>query len=88
MKPTQAIMVDTLTSKKHKTMYFVRFVESLDGQDSSHIMVMNEHIFLSQQYNHQFVFVEWDLDKERLSIYSEYQGTRTKVHELVFTLNA
>ncbi len=87
LKPTQRVNTDTLISRKQKKIYFVRFVESLEEQGPSHIMIMNEQIFLPEKYNHQFVFVEWDIERERLTIYSEYKGIRTMIENLEFKLN-
>jgi hypothetical protein len=50
-------------------------------------MIMNEQIFLPEKYNHQFVFVKWDIERERLTISSEYKGVRTMIQELRFKLN-
>lgn len=87
LNPMRRVTTDTLVSRKQKKIYFVRFVESLEEQGSSHIMIMNELIFLPEKYNHQFVFVEWDIERERITISSEYEGVSTVIEELTFKLN-
>jgi len=87
LNPTKTINTDILVSRKKKKIYFVRFVESFDGQGSSHITIMNEEVFLPEKYNHQFVFVEWNLEQESLSIFSEHQGTITLIDERIFKVN-
>lgn len=77
-----------LKTRKKKKIYFIRFVESLESQASAHIMIMNEPVNLPEQYTHQFVFVEWDIELDRLSIFSEYQGTASMVKQLNFKLSS
>ena len=87
LEPQRLVNTEALGSRKQKKIYFVRFVESLETQDVSSITIMNERILLPERYNHQFVFVEWDIESERLTLYSEYQGTRTLITDLPFKLN-
>jgi len=42
---------------------------------------------IPEQYNHQFVFAEWDIDKEQLAIYSEFQRAGTLIMKQKFYLN-
>ena len=79
--------VTTLRTRKHKKIYFVRFVESPEDKHSAHINIMNEAVLLPEKYTHQFVFVEWDLHRERLVVYSELHGVRTRIHEIPFKIN-
>jgi hypothetical protein len=79
--------VDTLRTRKEKKIYFIRFVESPDSDHSAQIIVMNETVLLPERYNHQFVFVEWDLQREQLTLYSEHQGILTRVHQIPFKIN-
>jgi hypothetical protein len=41
----------------------------------------------SPQYNHQFVFVKWDIEKAQLFVYSEFKKTATLIMERNFNLN-
>jgi len=41
---------------------------------------MNEADFMPDACIHQFVFATWDLEEEKLSIVSEYEGTCTLNH--------
>jgi len=79
--------VPTLKTRKHKKIYFVRFVESPEGKESAQINIMNETVLLPEQYTHQFVFVEWDLYREHLSIYSEQRRIYTCIHKISFKIN-
>lgn len=78
---------DELKTRKRKKIYFIRFVETIEPKAPSQIIVMNEAVILPEQYNHQFVFVEWDLELQRLSIFSEFQGTITLIKQMTFKLN-
>ncbi len=83
----QSIRTDVLESKKHKKIYFTRFVESFETHAPGHITVMNEAITLPEKYTHQFVFVEWDLGKEQVNIYSEFEKVITHIRSVRFRLN-
>lgn len=87
LTPSQSNAGDGLGFRKHKKIYFVRFVESDETEHSSHIVIMNEVVNLPERYNHQFVFAEWNLETECLSIYSEYLGTKTLIHKTGFKIN-
>lgn len=78
---------DRLNSTKGKKICFIRFVESHEFQMPAHIVIQNEIINIPESYTHQFVFVEWDLEKELLSIYSEYEQTATLIEQIGFQLN-
>ena len=78
---------DTLKTRKHKNIYFVRFVESPEGKDSAQIHIMNDTVLLPEQYNHQFVFVDWNLYHQNLSVYSEHNNIRTLIHRIPFKIN-
>jgi len=80
-------VVATLKTRKHKKIYFVRFVESPEGKQSAQVNVMNDTILLPEQYTHQFVFIEWDLYQEHLIVYSEQRGVRTRIHKTSFKIN-
>ena len=83
----QTLNTDILESVKGKKVYFIRFVESYEHVGGAHIIVLNEIVPMPEQYNHQFVFAEWDLEKELLNIYSEYQKVSTLVHQVKFSIN-
>ncbi|MHC4133270.1 MAG: hypothetical protein ACYSR3_14990 [Planctomycetota bacterium] len=83
----QTIEADKLISIEGKKIYFIRFVQSLEKGTKAFIRILNEIIFLPEQYNHQFVFVEWNIEKEHLSIYSEYKKAVTLILERNFILN-
>ena len=83
----QKIEIDKLLSMKEKKIYFVRFVQSAEKGVKAFINILNESILLPEQYNHQFVFAEWDIEKEQLLIYSEYQKAVTLIMQRKFNLN-
>jgi hypothetical protein len=83
----QRITTDRLETIKGKKVYFIRFVESRERGRKSMIIILNEIIYLPEKYNHQFVFVEWDIEKERLLIYSEYKQEITLIYQTKFRLN-
>jgi hypothetical protein len=83
----QQIEIDKLMSAKNKRIYFVRFVDSPEKGTTAFMDILNESIPLPEQYNHQFVFVEWDVGKEKLLIYSEYKKAVTLIMERTFNLN-
>jgi len=87
IEPTQIIETDKLLSAKDNKVYFIRFVESADKGAKAWIKILNETVLLPTQYNHQFVFAEWDIEKEHLLIYSEYKKAVTLIMEHPFTLN-
>lgn len=77
---------DRLVSSKKKKIYFIRFVESRETRVPPHITILNQSIRLPEKYAHQFVFVEWDLEREHLLISSEYEQKLTLIKRLPFTL--
>jgi hypothetical protein len=81
------IDTDTLLSIKGKKIFFIRFVQSAEKGTKAFINILNEVIFLPEQYNHQFVFVEWYIEKEQLFIYSEYKKAVTLIMAYQFNLN-
>jgi len=83
----QPIEHECLSSVQNKKIYFIRFVESLDKSKEAFITVLNAPVPISERYNHQFVFVEWDIEKESLRIYSEYKKVVTLISEMKFSLN-
>lgn len=83
----QVINTETLSTVKGKKAYFIRFVESSEAMGGAYIIVMNETVAIPESYTHQFVFAEWDLEKELLNIYSEYQKVSTLIHQVKFCLN-
>ena len=76
-----------MLSVKSNKAYFIRFVESADNGGKAWIKILNETVLVPQQYCHQFVFTEWDIEKEQLLIYSEYKKIVTQIMERPFTLN-
>lgn len=84
---SEAVTTDTLLTTKNRKVCFIRFVESLDQDNRACIVILNETIRLPITYAHQFVFVEWNLEEERLSIFSEYKGIITLIMQVDFKLN-
>jgi predicted transcriptional regulator len=66
----QDIETDNLKSTAGKKIYFIRFVQSTEKGKNAYTTILNEEVSLPEQYNHQFVFAEWNIDKEQLAIYS------------------
>lgn len=87
LEPSRQIVTDRLKTTKGKKIYFIRFVESFEQKAPGQITIMNEVITLPEKYTHQFVFVEWDLFKEQLSIYSEFKKVITFIKRVRFRLN-
>ena len=83
----QQIVTDELKSLKGKNIYFIRFVEAFENSGKAQCIVLNELVSLPEKYSHQFVFIEWELDKEQLNIYSEYQKVITLIRQLKFRIN-
>ncbi len=76
-----------LKSIENKKIYFIRFVENRDARRNSFITVLNEKVIVPEQYDHQFVFVECDIEKSKLNIFSEYQKNIRQIHQIKFKLN-
>lgn len=87
LEKNQITITDKLQSKKNKKIYFIRFVESIEQGRKTSITILNETVILPEKYNHQFVFVEWNIEKEQLSIYSEYRKIITLIKQIKFRLN-
>ncbi len=87
LEKNQVIVTDQLLSKKNKKICFIRFVESCDEAKKATIIILNALIALPEKYNHQFVFVEWDIEKELLLIYSEFEKQITLIKQIRFRLN-
>lgn len=87
LKEGQTPQADKLASTRGRKIYFIRFVESHEFRMPAHIVILNEVITVPEQYTHQFVFVEWDIEKELLSIYSEYEKNATLIQQIKFRLN-
>lgn len=81
------ILTERLLTAKNKKVYFVRFVESFDQDNKAFIVILNETIRIPEKYTHQFVFVEWDLGKELLNIFSEYKLKVKLIMQVDFKLN-
>lgn len=77
---------DRLTTTKKKKIFFIRFVESFETKVPPHVTILNQSIRLPEKYSHQFVFVEWNLEKERLVISSEYEQKLLLIKYIPFTL--
>jgi hypothetical protein len=84
IRSNKQIITDSLLTRKNKKIYFVRFVESIDND--AVISVMNEMVHLSDKFIHQFVFGEWNLENERLSIYSEFDKKVSLIDKVVFKI--
>lgn len=76
-----------LKSVENKKIYFIRFVENKDAGRNSFITILNEKVIIPEQYDHQFVFVECDIEMSRLNIYSEYQKNIKQIYQTRFKLN-
>lgn len=87
IEPGQEIETEKLLSVKNKRIFFIRFVESPAKEKYAYINILNEYIALPEKYNHQFVFVEWNVEKEKLYIFSEFKKTITLIMERTFHLN-
>jgi hypothetical protein len=83
----QDIETNKLISTVGKKIYFIRFAQSTEKGKDAYITILNEKVSLPEQYNHQFVFAEWDIDKEQLAIYSEFQRAGTLIMKQKFYLN-
>ena len=83
----QDIETNKLISTVGKKIYFIRFAQSIEKGKDAYITILNEKVSLPEQYNHQFVFAEWDIDKEQLAIYSEFQRAGTLIMKQKFYLN-
>lgn len=87
LEKNQQVITDKLGTRKNKKIYFIRFVESIEPNTTAHITILNEIVTLPEKYNHQFVFVEWDIEQEQLLIYSEYKKVITLIKQVKFRLN-
>jgi len=87
LEKNQNIITHKLQSKKNKKIYFIRFIESIEDKGKASIVILNETVYLPEKYNHQFVFVEWNIEKEQLLIYSEYRKNITLIKQTRFRLN-
>ncbi len=87
LERNQEIIADRLITTKGKKIYFIRFLESPNRDDKASAIILNERICLPEKYNHQFVFVEWDIEKELLLFYSEFEKQITLIHQIQFRLN-
>ncbi|MCJ7693036.1 MAG: hypothetical protein MUO22_06435 [Sedimentisphaerales bacterium] len=83
----QKIEADKLLSIENKKIFFIRFVQSTEKGKNAFITILNEKIPLPEQYNHQFVFAEWNIEKEQLLIYSEFKKDATLIMVRKFNLN-
>lgn len=81
------VNIDSLQTRKDKKLYFIRFVESIEQHGTAHVTIMNETIYLPEQYTHQFIFTEWNIETETLSLYSEYKKSKTLIQRIPFKLN-
>jgi len=87
IEPEQQIETKELSSAKNKKVYFIRFVESADKGGQAWIKILNETVLLPPQYCHQFIFAEWNIEKEQLLIYSEFNRSVALIMERAFSLN-
>lgn len=81
------LKVNKLITVKNRKIYFIRFARSNEFKQPAYIDILNEKVQIPEQYTHQFVFVEWNLEKEVLSIYSEYEQSITLIKQINFKLN-
>ena len=85
---SQTTFSDQLATRRNKKIAFVRFVGPTLDEPKDHITIMNEAVYLPEQYSHQFVFAIWDLQHEDLTITSEYEGRTHQVKRIPFRINA
>lgn len=83
----QKIETDRLLTIANKKIFFIRFVHSTEKEKNAYITILNENVALPEQYNHQFVFAEWNIHKEQLYIYSEFKKDATLIMKRKFKLN-
>lgn len=88
LERNQEIITDRLITTKGKKIYFIRFLESPNKDQKASTIILNERVYLLEKYNHQFVFVEWHLEKERLLFYSEFEKQITLINQVQFRLNS
>src|SRR3989344_2763981 len=79
---SQSVNCANLETVRGKKIYFIRFVESFERTKKAHVTILNETVRIPEKFAHQFVFVEWNLEEEWLSIYSEYQGVSTLIEKI------
>src|SRR3989338_5393196 len=84
---SQSVNCANLETVRGKKIYFIRFVESFERTKKAHVTILNETVRIPEKFAHQFVFVEWNLEEEWLSIYSEYQGVSTLIEKIKFRPN-
>lgn len=77
----------TLNTIENKKIYFIRFVENRDTKNNSFIIILNEKVIVPEQYDHQFVLVECDIEKNKLNIFSEFEKKITQIHQTEFKIN-
>lgn len=71
---------DTLVRTRGKRLCFIRFVEpwkSANGEVG--IVILDRFVSLPAAYLNQYVFVVFELERARVVVYSEYEGTRTEI---------
>jgi len=74
------------TTKKARQIYFVRKV--IEVKEQGYIDILNEHVTLPEEYINQFVFAEWDLERQLLKIQYENDKRLTLIKELDFKINS
>lgn len=87
LREKQLPITDQLVSTQGKKIYFIRFVETYEQKTSAYINILNEPIVIPEKYSYQFVFVEWNLEEELLSVYSEYEQNITLIQQIKFKIN-
>lgn len=69
-------------------IYFIRQVkEDKEQTGKPFIDVLNEKVFLPKSYINYFVFTEWNLKQEQLSIYFEKEQKSKMIKKLSFKIN-
>lgn len=71
-----------LKNKRDKFIYFIRLVHEENGV--SLINVLNQKIYLEEEYNNHYVFTKLNIEKEELSVYLERNGQPYLVRRLQF----
>lgn len=87
LEDSEILNTDALSTTKNKKVYFIRFAESLDQDTNAFIVILNETIHLPEQYAHQFVFAEWDIERGLLNIFSECEKQVSCIKRIKFPMN-
>jgi hypothetical protein len=68
-------------------IYFIRKVYENPQTEQGSIEVVKEYIGLPKEYINLFVLVEWNLDKEQLTVYFENEHKLKRIYQRSFKIN-